>query len=123
MLAPSSIVGCVLTVAGPPTTVYACVNGAGVEESTNGGQTWTSAGPGLPTEDVTGLAVNPSSGAIVATTSVGVFTKLGSAAWTGLDVACLPGVTASAPAIVSLGVGKGNAVIVGAAGSVYAHPL
>jgi photosystem II stability/assembly factor-like uncharacterized protein len=123
VLAPTANVECVLAVAGPPTSVYACVDGSGVEKSIDGGQTWTNVNLGLPTDDINGLAVDPVSGALIATTTSGTYTKTGTANWQALDTTCLPGVVANAPAVVSLGADAGSAVIVGAAGSVYAHPL
>ena len=45
--------------AGSSTVVFASVSGYGVMKSTNGGATWAGSNSGLPTADVSGVAVHP----------------------------------------------------------------
>jgi hypothetical protein len=119
---PTGVVTCLLAVAGPPTTLYACVQGMGIQASSDGGQTWADVSSGLPTEDIFGLALDPMSGTLYATSGAGVFAKTGTSPWADLGSAsCLPPVANTSPVIVSRATGR--SLVVGAGGMVYAHPL
>lgn len=121
VLAPAGTVTCLVAVAGPPTSIYACVQGMGVQVSKDGGVTWADVSTGLPTEDVNGLTVDPTTGNLYAAINGGVLVKAGAAPWADLGSSCLSGVADTAPTIVART--SGRSLLVGASGSVYAHPL
>ncbi|MGC8724863.1 MAG: WD40/YVTN/BNR-like repeat-containing protein, partial [Acidobacteriota bacterium] len=57
-----SPIGSVMALAfepGVPTTLFAATSDNGVQESTDGGQTWTAMNNGLPSNNVTSIAINP----------------------------------------------------------------
>jgi hypothetical protein len=113
------VVGCLLLAPGTTQTIYACINGSGIQASTDGGTTWSAVNSGLPTLDVSGLARDGTTGTLYASTASGVYSKLGSQPWTGLDVGCMG--TAGVPAIIVDGSSRWLAVA--SHGGVYRHPL
>jgi hypothetical protein len=123
VLDPAGTTTCLELAPGPPSTLVACVTGSGVQASQDGGVTWTTLNEGLPSLDVDRIAVDRATGDLYATIGAGVYQrKQGAAsAWTGLDVGCLPGKAATSPAVVTQGQDKW--LIVGAAGSIYGHPI
>jgi photosystem II stability/assembly factor-like uncharacterized protein len=120
VLAPTGIIDCLL-LAGSPATLYACVGGSGMQASTDGGGTWSDISPGLPSQDVNGLAADGTTGTLYATVGPGVYVKQGTQPWAGFDLACLPGSGAGTPAILTSG--SSRLLVVGTAGGVYSHPL
>jgi photosystem II stability/assembly factor-like uncharacterized protein len=122
VLAASKLVTGLVLVPGTTSTLYVSVSGAGVQTSTDGGSTWTDVSQGLPSLDVSHFIADAATGDLYATTDTGVYQrKSGGGAWSALDAACVPGKGAGSPAIVTQGTAK--LLVVGAAGSVYAHSI
>jgi hypothetical protein len=119
VLSPSGTVTCLVLAPGSPSTLYACLKGGGIQASTNGGTTWSDVSSGLPTLDIVGLVVDPTTGDQYATSSAGVSVRSGTGMWKDLDLQCIGG--AGTPAIVTNGSQK--SLLVTAGGGVYAHPL
>jgi photosystem II stability/assembly factor-like uncharacterized protein len=79
----SSTVSCLAVAPSDPSVVYACVIGAGVQRSNDGGATWQPAGRGLDSPLVNGIAVDPTDPAVVyAATQTGLSRSTnGGATW------------------------------------------
>ena len=110
---------CLLLVSGPPATLYACVAGSGIAASSDGGASWTDVSQGLPTLDVADVALDAATGNLYATSASGVYVRHAEQSWSGIDVACLD----NAAAITIVSNGSSRSLLVGSAGSVFAHPL
>jgi photosystem II stability/assembly factor-like uncharacterized protein len=109
---------CLLFIPGGDGELYVCLGG--VQHSSDGGDTWNDASAGLTTLAVNQIVHDDETGALYAATGDGVFSlQPGAAEWTALENDCLQ--SAREAAIVSDV--NGRTLIVGAAGSVYAHAL
>lgn len=109
---------CLLLIPGGAGELYVCLGG--VQHSTDGGDTWSDVSAGLTTLGVSQIVRDADSGTLYATTGDGVFRlQPGAAEWTAFENDCLQ--SAHEAAIVSDA--NGRSLIVGAGGSVYAHPL
>jgi hypothetical protein len=120
VMGPSQITVCLAVVPGASGGVYACVRGSGVQRSVDGGTTWADASQGLSTQDVSALLVDPKNNDLYATAGSLVYVKHGTQPWVPVD-ACSPGVSPSAPAIVTNG--SARSLLVGAGGTVFAHSI
>lgn len=109
---------CILFVPGGAGELYACIGG--VQHSSDGGDTWSDVSAGLTTLAVNQIVRDEDSGVVYAATGDGVFSlQPGAAEWQPLETECLR--SAREAAIVSDA--NGRRLLVGAAGSVYAHAL
>lgn len=94
-------VGCLTQRSGE---LFACVEGSGIWMSDDDGLTFTPVTQGDPLlSNVTGIHLDPATGELFATSDAGIFRSADGQEWEGLDNACLPGKTTTAPAILDDG--------------------